>query len=166
MKINIANIKKQNGLCEDYTFIVKPYELNILPQEANIKGDITVCAQVANVGDVIYLTGNIQAIFIRCCGRCTIEYDYSCKGEFSEKFYPAAMTAKTEDDFFYQDDLIDISQIVRESLLLAEPLGSLCRSDCLGLCSVCGADKNVCPCSCDETIIDPRLMALQQFFKK
>ena len=69
------------------------------------------------------------------------------------------------DAFIYESDLLDITEPVRESLLLAVPLQSLCREDCRGLCPVCGADRNEGDCGCDATTVDPRLAALKQFIK-
>ena len=82
-----------------------------------------------------------------------------------EKFYPAGAENIENDAFIYESDLLDITEPVRESLLLAVPLQSLCREDCRGLCPVCGADRNEGDCGCDATTVDPRLAALKQFIK-
>ena len=82
-----------------------------------------------------------------------------------EKFYPAGAENIENDAFIYESDLLDITEPVRESLLLAVPLQALCREDCRGLCPVCGADRNEGDCGCDTTSVDPRLAALKQFIK-
>jgi len=54
---------------------------------------------------------------------------------------------------------IDLTEAVREELLLAVPQYVVCRDDCRGLCPRCGADLNAGPCGCaPET--DPRWAAL------
>jgi len=46
--------------------------------------------------------------------------------------------------------------------LLAVPLKLVCKSDCKGLCPVCGKNRNVEPCSCVEKSDDPRWSGLKE----
>jgi uncharacterized protein len=50
--------------------------------------------------------------------------------------------------------------VLREQVLLSLPVRTLCKPDCKGLCSHCGANRNLQPCSCDEGTNDPRWEAL------
>lgn len=47
---------------------------------------------------------------------------------------------------------VDVSGAVREELLLALSQYPLCREDCAGLCSRCGADLNQGPCGCGPAL--------------
>jgi uncharacterized protein len=87
---------------------------------------------------------------------------------FSEKYKEASPgddEEKLELAYFLGDE-IDIADLVRESLLLAQPLKKLCKEECKGLCPKCGINLNVSTCSCNKEIMDPRLMVLQQFLNK
>ncbi len=44
---------------------------------------------------------------------------------------------------YVQDELLDLRSWVRDALALALPAQLLCRPECAGLCSVCGADLNL-----------------------
>lgn len=166
MKISIANIMKQSAAREEFYLKITPAELDITSADASIEGDILLDFTVANVGDVILLDGNVQAVFLRVCGRCTKEYKLTCVGEFKEKFYPAGTIGISEEELTFSDDLIDITQIVREGLLLAEPIMSVCSEDCKGLCPTCGIDRNASECSCDAHEINPKFEALRHLLKK
>ena len=61
--------------------------------------------------------------------------------------------------------MVDITEAVREGLLVAEPLQVLCKEECRGLCPVCGVDRNVESGECDTDTVGPRLAALTRFFK-
>ena len=37
----------------------------------------------------------------------------------------------------------------------------LCKDECLGLCPMCGANRNTAPCACEPKWIDPRLAGLK-----
>ncbi len=45
-------------------------------------------------------------------------------------------------------ELIDVTPVVREELLLRVSAFPLCRPECRGLCAGCGADLNAGPCEC------------------
>jgi uncharacterized protein len=70
-----------------------------------------------------------------------------------------------EDDLttaFYENDTIDLGQLILEQLYLALPMKPLCAADCKGLCTVCGANLNITSCSCTSRWDDPRLAALKE----
>jgi uncharacterized protein len=54
---------------------------------------------------------------------------------------------------------IDLSDEVRDEILLAMPLKPLCKDDCQGLCPVCGGNRNTVPCTCEAD----RRQAASQF---
>ena len=66
----------------------------------------------------------------------------------------------------FDGDFIDITELVRDTVLAAQPLSKLCKPDCKGLCPVCGADLNQGDCGCDRFIPDPRMAALQELLAK
>jgi uncharacterized protein len=77
---------------------------------------------------------------IRCpleftCARCLEPFTSAVtpQGVFSYKVQPA--------------DVVDITEDVRQEVLLAYPMVPVCRPDCKGLCTVCGTNLNVSACS-------------------
>jgi uncharacterized protein len=69
-----------------------------------------------------------------------------------------------EDDFgtaFYDDDQIDLGQLMREQFYLAVPMKPLCDGTCRGLCPVCGTNLNRGTCECKRDWDDPRFAVLK-----
>ncbi len=66
---------------------------------------------------------------------------------------------------FYEDNVIDLGQLMQEQCYLAVPMKPLCREDCRGLCSECGTNLNSGSCECRQTWVDPRLAVLDQLRK-
>ena len=69
-----------------------------------------------------------------------------------------------EDDLstaFYENDAIDLGQLMMEQFQLALPMKPLCREDCKGLCPNCGMNLNTGTCDCNVKWEDPRLAALK-----
>lgn len=57
---------------------------------------------------------------------------------------------------------IDLSNGLRESVLLAIPMKKLCSKECKGLCSQCGTNLNHDDCDCVDETIDPRWEELRK----
>ena len=68
-----------------------------------------------------------------------------------------------EDDLttaFYQNEEIDLEQLMREQFYLALPMKPLCSATCKGLCPECGTNLNRGTCDCKGEVLDPRLAPL------
>jgi uncharacterized protein len=59
-----------------------------------------------------------------------------------------------------EGDFFDLEPVLRDAVVLALPLQPVCREDCLGLCSECGALLNEDP-DHHHDAADPRWAALQ-----
>ncbi len=60
------------------------------------------------------------------------------------------------DEETFKGRSIDLEPLVREQILLALPMESLCRESCKGLCASCGQDLNERSCGCLLASPDPR----------
>ena len=165
IRINVAEIKKRLVGSKTFAYELTPDELDITDTDLKVTAPIRLEGVVENAGDVILLKADVKTEIERTCGRCLKVFTEPLAAQVVEKFYPAGAENIENDAFIYESDLLDITEPVRESLLLAVPLQSLCREDCRGLCPVCGADRNEGDCGCDTTTVDPRLAALKQFIK-
>lgn len=59
---------------------------------------------------------------------------------------------------------LDVDRMIYDEIVIAFPLQVLCKEDCKGLCKVCGANKNLKSCNCDETVLDPRMSVIRDIF--
>lgn len=60
---------------------------------------------------------------------------------------------------------LDVDQLVYGEILTGWPAKVLCKNDCKGICSMCGADLNEGSCGCIAAP-DPRMAAFQDVFSK
>lgn len=165
IKINVAEIQKKLVGEKKLKFELDAKELEISPEELMLLSPVQLEGTMSNVGDVLLLKAAMTAEVKRMCGRCLKEFTAETRAEVLDKFYPQGVAKLDDDAFVYDSDVIDITEPLRESLLLAEPIQALCKEDCRGLCPVCGADLNDGDCGCDRVTVDPRLAALKQFIK-
>ena len=118
----------------------------------------------------LQLRGRVDTAVSLVCGRCLAEYQQRLSVSLREEFLlePVSERARGElqpDDFVMSvgpDQVLDASEVIRQHLVLATPMGPVCRADCAGLCPHCGADLNDGPCGCQDEAIDPRLAPLSK----
>jgi len=132
---------------------------------------VTVSAELRKDGEKVRLVGRLSAMLELDCSRCLDAFPLPVESTFDTLFLPAA--ANTGDDeheikdddlgvSYYKDEVIDLGEVIREQLYLALPMKPLCRDECLGLCSVCGKNRNRDACTCQASWVDPRLEALRK----
>ena len=151
-----------------------------LGNEAGDAGTANVELEFYIEGDNIFARGNLDAWVELACSRCLVSLQHKISEDLQLTFLPGGNlplegdgqddeddaeieSAETDDTYGYEGEELDMQPLLRERLLLAIPYAPLCKADCLGLCSQCGANLNDSECGCDRKVIDPRLAALKNF---
>jgi uncharacterized protein len=62
---------------------------------------------------------------------------------------------------YWPDEVFDTNMILREQLQLNVPMRALCKEGCLGLCAVCGMNRNESNCDCETGPVDARWEVLR-----
>jgi len=102
----------------------------------------------------IILSFYVKAVVLLECSRCLQLYpqplEFSYQEVYSEE--PFSMIGElTEEDFKFtiENNVIDVSNSVRENIIINLPIKPLCNLDCKGLCPVCGENLNDRDCNCN-----------------
>lgn|SRR5262249_55747651 len=91
------------------------------------------------------------------CDRCLGQTRFPLDTRFDLFYRPMSEIAKEEEVAidegeteigFYEGEGIELEEILREQILLALPMQRVCREDCLGICPVCGKNRNEAKCDC------------------
>jgi uncharacterized protein len=60
-------------------------------------------------------------------------------------------TEVPDEDFgYYKDEEINLSDVIKESIILSQSMVNKCNQECRGLCSKCGKNLNDGPCKCKK----------------
>jgi uncharacterized protein len=123
----------------------------------------------------IRLSGKLATRLEVNCARCLEPVQHDVARSFELLYRPQGSDARAEELSvtdaeaeigYYRGDGIELEDVLREQVLLAVPIKSLCREDCRGLCPHCGRNLNQEKCSCSEEVEDPRWEALKEIRKK
>lgn len=128
-------------------------ELADVAEDPPLEGDLTL----ESVVDGIFVQGSVAGRFSMRCARCLKEFERPFDVELEELY---AREPGPEVDYALTPELaLDPEPMVRDAVVLEMPFSPLCRPDCLGLCPVCGGDRNLGECPGHEAP-DPRWSAL------
>src|SRR4051812_3003025 len=146
------------------------------PDQFDVDEDFRVVEPVSLAFDIFKdkqafrLVGRVRTTLELPCSRCLEPFTLPVDQTFDLRYQPHAQNAGEgereieEDDLttaFYENDEVDLGQLMREQFYLALPMKPLCGEHCKGLCPVCGKNLNRETCDCSSTWEDPRLAALR-----
>lgn len=106
-------------------------------------------------GNAIVAQGKINGDIRLKCGRCLKEYSQAVDASFTAVYKSAGEFTKEDSESetrMYENNEIDFSEIIAESIILEKPMKPLCGPDCRGLCPVCGKNLNMGQCGCKREI--------------
>lgn len=133
-----------------------------VPTGAQVQLDL----RLESVMEGVLVSGSVTATAIGACVRCLDEVRVPVDVDFQELFTYADRVAHAdevgdddEDRYEVDGDLADFEPVLRDAVVPSLPFQPVCREDCPGLCSECGAHLRDDPTHHHETL-DPRWGAL------
>lgn len=136
---------------------------------AEFRGPVRGRIELTNTGAVISARGRLRATAVCECARCLARHEVVLEVEVNEECAltqieaPPSFAAGEEPPIpLLDDDAVDLTELVRQVLVISVPPRSLCRPECRGLCPECGQDLNRGPCTCGAGATDPRWSGLQE----
>ncbi len=171
MKIPIGQIPEEGKAC---SFVKGDNWLQELldgsePVEFSVS-DVHVACVLRKVREAVYVEGSLATEVRGECCRCLENARLRIQCEFRYIFLPepdihAEETELSRDDLdcvYYREEVIDLDPVIYEQIMLQVPMKMLCRDDCRGLCSSCGANLNREACTCPPREGDERLAVLKK----
>jgi uncharacterized protein len=113
-------------------------------------GGIRYKLKIQALGSELLVCGSLEQVFICRCAICDISFELKVKEpEFVDSF------EITEENSFP-----DLTDAIREDIIVRLPAFPRCSENCRGLCKSCGADLNNSACGCGAVREDIRWSAL------
>jgi uncharacterized protein len=164
LKIRVSGLSAGS---HEYSLTVPPSELLL---EDNFDSPVTVGVRLEKSLRQIVVRADISATGAFNCDRCLTGFRQDLSAEYAMVYTFDELDAEAyppeEVRVVHRDvSTIDLTDDVREMILLSVPLKLLCREDCRGLCSSCGADLNTTTCGCHEETTNLPWQGLEKLLK-
>ena len=113
-------------------------------------GGIAYALKAEIIGTELLVRGEVRQRLSCVCSRCAVTFETEAAD--TELICSAEINDTT--------DFLDLTEEIREAIILALPGYPVCDETCRGLCMACGANLNTGKCMCRETGKDNRWSAL------
>ncbi len=137
--------------------------------ELSIEGNVQLEATLSRQGANVFVEGKVTFVQGLECSRCATPISVQRTEEVKAIYLPHApsdddleLSESDLDILYYEGDIDDLEQPVRDAVVLSVPLRPLCDPECKGLCPGCGANLNDEKCACTLRPVDPRWKALEE----
>ena len=121
------------------------------------RGKVAIDLVLEHVPEGIVARGAISARWEGSCSRCLEPVAGDLSVALDELFEARPVEGQT---YMLDGDEVDLEAPIRDALLLELPSTPLCRQECLGLCPLCGVDRNRGECICPSASPEPRWATL------
>lgn len=148
--------------------VQEPYRnFNYYNEEISFSKPVVFKGQAYRVNHEVFLKGIVEGVLLLKCHRCLAPFEHTIAYHIHEKLTVRNHEQTEEDDLFSVEEyMLNISDIIENSLVLAFPMKVVCDENCKGLCLVCGTDLNESSCQCEKSEIDPRLLKLKDLLQQ
>ncbi len=163
MMFNVAQLMKESTGSTRYYQVDEAVETGGVPA-----GRVFGSVRLMRTDRGVWVNGRLGTVAVCECSRCLREHhqpvDITIDDEFAAASDGAGFEPMLEDEeegfFIDSDQILDITEAVRQYSYLGIPMKPTCGNDCAGLCTGCGANLNDAACSCGPPRTDPRWDAL------
>ena len=158
----------------DFARTFRPDEVGDEPGTYRVVAPVELVFEIHKDKDKFRLVGTVTSELELSCSRCLESYRLPVAAPFDLRYLPASavssegereVDAEDLETSYYENDAIDLNELLREQFYLALPMKPLCRDDCRGLCPQCGTNLNAATCGCAPVWEDPRLAPLKELGK-
>lgn len=147
------------------------FEPLLIPQFKPADAPVRIEVRLVRSGNTVIATGRLAGRLAFVCSRCAEDATLDVSQSFTHVFIEGGEDERDpEDDLdpeqpdftYIEKDEIDLESLVRDELVLLQPLVPLCADSCRGLCQRCGTNLNQGPCGCKAEEVDPRWAKLRE----
>jgi uncharacterized protein len=155
--LHIVTIRKPEWLTNIPEFVRDSHDMHL---SSNIVFDL----RLAKILKEINVSGTIRFSIGSLCARCLRNVDLPLLPQVNLVLSPVSTSQERDEDLdfeTYKGEEFDLGNYLREIIAMSLPVKVLCREDCKGLCSNCGANLNLRICSCKDDWVDSRFTVLR-----
>lgn len=142
-RINVGFLINQPiGYTREFPFEHEIFQFGNDEMAENLKGTIRLIRTQSGVQALIDCSAQVNAQ----CVRCLKDYKQPLTTNFQELYTFAREPISEDEESIPEDGFLDFEELICDYVFLENPIKPLCRTDCKGLCVVCGQNLNESTC--------------------
>lgn len=134
MKVLVKDISSERS---NFEGTIPSNALDLDCEYWQLDSDAWVSVDAYRAGDYVDLAIYVEADVLLTCTRCLEQVRSHRNWKF---FHHIKIVSELQE--------LNITQLVREEIILSIGMKNLCREDCQGICPVCGGNRNLGECKC------------------
>lgn len=111
--------------------------------------DIAAKGSYVGSGESISIEAEVTATVVSRCARCLTEVTLPIRAEMHAVFVQEP-DPEDPDQYCFEGSSLELTDAIKDALVLELPLRFLCSEDCKGLCMKCGTNLNTGTCTCQR----------------
>lgn len=144
---------------------IRVFQINDLLEDEGknypVQGEMTL----TRTNRSILIQGTLTVNAEMTCSRCLKLFKNKLTLFIEEEYFPIIdvitgirLPEPEEEDSFTIDEhhVLDLTEAIRQYIVIALPMKPVCKEECAGLCPVCGKNLNLGECDCKQQQVDPR----------
>lgn len=171
MLINLSEILSISGESREYNVNLEITSISFMGSDYSIADVEPIYIRISNKGKrTVSLYAKTTLSLVGECSRCLtpVKNDYAILVD--KEIEIDREDADALDDYdelsYIKDCDLDVDELIKNELYSMIPLQLLCKESCLGICKVCGGNRNINPCDCKQTMPDPRMAVFDDIFNQ
>lgn len=170
MKLDLSELIKSTGAVIPFHF-----EEEIEVEGVELLSPVIADFKFSNTNRSIIIEGELDTNVSAECVRCLEHFILPIHFAFQEAYTREDLMLDAKGNLITDDEdirsvfeghILDITEFLRQNIILALPPAPLCSPDCKGLCPKCGKNLNEGECQCSQQKVDPRWKKLLEYKKK
>ena len=115
--------------------------------------------KISRKGYKFLIEGDVNTEIILLCDRCLNNFKLPIYSKFRFLFIYKKEVLECINEHF-----LNLKELILSEVYLNMPFKKLCSNKCKGLCPVCGEDRNLFSCKCDNNSIESPFARLKILF--
>lgn len=164
MKMDLSKLRDENVSSLIIKGEIKKDHMDIHGRKIKFLEPIKYDGEVYKVDGDYFIHADITYKYEENCGRCLEPFVKEERTFLSGKLERKADETIEDEEgevIYYSDEKLDLAEEIMTMIVLSLPMKPLCKNECKGICSQCGANLNEQECNCVAEDIDPRFAVLK-----
>jgi len=146
--LSVAKALKYPGQTYPFEAAAQIEEMEVFSDPVRFE-DVAAKGTYVGSGETVALKADVTAMVVSRCARCLEEVRFPIAAQLDAEF-ARQPDPEDPDQYGFEGSTLELTEAIKDALVLELPIRFICSEDCKGLCSQCGTNLNTGSCTCQK----------------